>query len=68
MIALAIFFAVEIRQIDHPYLDSRSNGSSHHISRMFGQSLDSHNTWQRGERSPFADLASVLLMRTGVFI
>ncbi len=56
-----IVFTGDIRQIDHPYLDSRSNGLSHLISRMVGQSLYSHITLQRGERSPLADLASELL-------
>ncbi len=56
-----IVFTGDIRQIDHPYLDSRSNGLSHLISRMVGQSLYSHITLERGERSELADLASELL-------
>lgn len=56
-----IVFTGDIRQIDHPYLDSRSNGLSHLINRMVGQSLYSHITLERGERSVLADLASELL-------
>lgn len=56
-----IIFTGDIRQIDHPYLDSRSNGLSYLIGRMVGQPLYSHITLQRGERSALADLASELL-------
>lgn len=56
-----IVFTGDIRQIDHPYLDSRSNGLSYLIGRMVGQSLYSHITLERGERSELADLASELL-------
>ncbi len=56
-----IVFTGDIRQIDHPYLDSRSNGLSHLINRMVGQSLYSHITLEKGERSQLADLASELL-------
>ena len=56
-----IIFTGDIRQIDHPYLDSRSNGLSYLIGRMVGQPLYSHITLERGERSPLADLASELL-------
>ena len=51
----------DIQQIDHPYLDSQSNGLSYLISRMVGQSLYSHITLEKGERSELADLASDLL-------
>ncbi|MCA9191643.1 MAG: PhoH family protein [Planctomycetales bacterium] len=56
-----IVFTGDIRQIDHPYLDSRSNGLSYLISRMVGQTLYSHITLEKGERSQLADLASELL-------
>ena len=56
-----IIFTGDIRQIDHPYLDSLSNGLSHLINRMVGQSLYSHITLEKGERSQLADLASELL-------
>jgi PhoH-like ATPase len=51
----------DIHQIDHPYLDSRSNGISYLIHRMRGQPLYAHVTLERGERSRLAELASALL-------
>jgi PhoH-like ATPase len=56
-----IIFTGDIRQIDHPYLDSLSNGLSHLINRMVGQKLYSHITLEKGERSELADIASELL-------
>jgi PhoH-like ATPase len=51
----------DIHQIDHPYLDSLSNGLSYLINRMVGQPLYSHITLEKGERSELADVASALL-------
>ncbi len=51
----------DIHQIDHPYLDSLSNGLSYLINRMVGQRLYAHVTLEKGERSELADLASTLL-------
>ncbi len=51
----------DIHQIDHPYLDSRSNGISYLIHRMRGQGLYAHVTLERGERSKLAEVASSLL-------
>ncbi|MGE0145297.1 MAG: PhoH family protein, partial [Planctomycetota bacterium] len=51
----------DIHQIDHPYLDSRSNGISYLIHRMVGQRIYAHVTLEKGERSELADLASQLL-------
>jgi PhoH-like ATPase len=51
----------DLNQIDQPYLDSMSNGLSHLINRMTGQSIYAHVTLEKGERSPLADLASELL-------
>jgi PhoH-like ATPase len=56
-----IVFTGDIRQIDHPYLDSLSNGLSYLINRMMGQSIYSHITLEKGERSLLADLAADLL-------
>jgi len=56
-----IVFTGDIHQIDHPYLDTRSNGLSYLISRMKGQPLCAHITLEKGERSRLADLASDLL-------
>jgi PhoH-like ATPase len=51
----------DLNQIDQPYLDALSNGLSHLIDRMVGQTIYAHMTLEKGERSPLADLASELL-------
>ncbi|MBN1516228.1 PhoH family protein [Candidatus Sumerlaeota bacterium] len=51
----------DIFQIDHPYLDSSSNGLSYLIERMQGQPLYAHINLEKGERSDLAELASDLL-------
>ncbi len=54
-------FTGDIYQIDHPYLDSKSNGLSYLIDKMQGQNLYAHVTLEKGERSELAELASDLL-------
>jgi len=56
-----IVFTGDIYQIDHPYLDSQSNGLSYLIEKMQGQELFAHVHLEKGERSELADLASNLL-------
>ena len=56
-----IVFTGDIFQIDHPYLDSHSNGLSYLIEKMSGQSLYAHVTLTKGERSELADLAGSIL-------
>ncbi len=56
-----IVFTGDIQQIDHPYLDSLSNGLSYLIHRMVGQPLYGHVSLEKGERSILAELASNLL-------
>lgn len=56
-----IVFTGDIYQIDHPYLDSQSNGLSYLIDHFKGQSLYSHINLEKGERSELAELASNLL-------
>jgi PhoH-like ATPase len=56
-----VVFTGDIQQIDHPYLDSLSNGLTYLINRMVGQPIYAHITLEKGERSPLADLASELL-------
>ncbi len=56
-----IVFTGDINQIDHPYLDSQSNGLSYLIEKMQGQELFAHVHLEKGERSELADLASDLL-------
>ncbi len=56
-----VVFTGDIFQIDHPYLDSHSNGLSFLIAKMQGQNLYAHVTLEKGERSQLAELASNLL-------
>lgn len=56
-----IVFTGDIFQIDHPYLDSQSNGLSYLIEKMQGQPLYAHVNLEKGERSELAELASNLL-------
>ena len=56
-----VVFTGDIHQIDHPYLDKKSNGLTYLISRMKGQSVFAHITLEKGERSDLAELASNLL-------
>lgn len=51
----------DIYQIDHPYLDSQSNGLSYLIEKMKGQPLYNHINLEKGERSELSDLAISLL-------
>lgn len=51
----------DIYQIDHPYLDTQSNGLSYLIDHFKGQKLYSHINLEKGERSELAELASNLL-------
>ena len=56
-----VVFTGDIHQIDHPYLDTQSNGLSHLIEKMRGQALYAHVNLEKGERSELAMLASELL-------
>jgi PhoH-like ATPase len=56
-----IVFTGDIYQIDHPYLDSQSNGLSYLIDHFKGQKLYAHINLVKGERSELAELASNLL-------
>ena len=56
-----IVFTGDIYQIDHPYLDSQSNGLSYLIEHFKGQKLYAHINLEKGERSELAELASNLL-------
>ena len=56
-----LVFTGDIRQIDSPYLDSRSNGLSYLCDRMFGQEVFAHVNLRKGERSPLAEIAGKLL-------
>ncbi len=56
-----IIFTGDIHQIDHPYLDSLSNGLSYLIHRMVGQPIYGHVSLEKGERSELAEIAAKLL-------
>ena len=56
-----VVFTGDIYQIDHPYLDSLSNGLSYLIEHFKGQKLYAHINLEKGERSELAELASNLL-------
>lgn len=51
----------DIYQIDHPYLDTQSNGLSYLIDHFKGQKLYAHINLEKGERSELAEIASNLL-------
>ena len=48
-------------QIDHPYMDSYSNGLSYVVGRFRDSKLAAHITLQKGERSPLAEEAVQVL-------
>lgn len=48
-------------QIDHPYLDSISNGLTHIVEHFKSEGLSGHMTLEKGERSKLAQLAADLL-------
>ena len=54
-------FTGDIQQIDHPYLDMKSNGLTYLSDKMHGQDIFAHINLVKGERSYLADLASTLL-------
>jgi PhoH-like ATPase len=56
-----LVFTGDIFQIDHPYLNSHSNGLSHLIDKMQGQGLYAHINLTKGERSELAEIAANLL-------
>ncbi len=56
-----LVFTGDIFQIDHPYLNTHSNGLVHLIDKMKGQNLYAHINLEKGERSDLAELASDLL-------
>lgn len=51
----------DLQQIDHPYLDSTSNGLAYVINRMKGQHLHAHVTLEKGVRSELSEVAGNLL-------
>lgn len=56
-----IIFLGDTQQIDHPYLDQKSNGLSYLIQKFQGQECYAHIHLTKSERSPLAELASEIL-------
>ncbi|MGQ0627308.1 MAG: PhoH family protein [Phycisphaerales bacterium] len=56
-----IILTGDIGQIDHPYLDSSSNGLAYAIEKMKGLRIVGHVTLGKSERSELASLAASLL-------
>nr|NJM02773.1 PhoH family protein [Desulfobacula sp.] len=56
-----IVFTGDIFQIDHPYLDSQTNGLAFIIEKMKGQRVYAHINLEKGERSELAELAAKIL-------
>lgn len=56
-----LVFTGDILQVDHPYLDSESNGLTYLIEKMKGQNIFAHINLEKGERSELAELAAQVL-------
>lgn len=55
-----IVFTGDVEQIDHPYLDSASNGLTRLVEQVKGSGLSGHVTMLKGERSEVAELGASL--------
>ena len=56
-----IILCGDIKQIDTPYLDERSNGLTHAIDKMCGRKIVANVILVKSERSELAELAADLL-------
>jgi PhoH-like ATPase len=56
-----IVFTGDPEQIDHPYLDSSSNGLTYLVERFKNEELAGHVTLVKGERSEVAEMGARLL-------
>jgi PhoH-like ATPase len=56
-----IVFTGDPEQIDHPYLDTSSNGLSYLVEKLKGEDIAGHVTLVKGERSKVAELGAKLL-------
>jgi len=56
-----IVFTGDPEQIDHPYLDSSSNGLSYMVEKFKGEELMGHVSLVKGERSQVAEMGARLL-------
>ena len=59
-----LVFTGDPYQIDHPYLDSTSNGLTHIVEKFKEHSIAAHINLIKGERSPLAELASIVMEST----
>lgn len=58
-----IVFTGDPHQIDHPYLDSSSNGLTFLVERFKNEKISGHINLTKGERSELAELGASLLGR-----
>ncbi|MCB9480546.1 MAG: PhoH family protein [Desulfobacteraceae bacterium] len=56
-----IVFTGDVFQIDHPYLNTSSNGLSYLIDKMAGNQMYAHINLEKGERSELAEAAADIL-------
>lgn len=56
-----LVFTGDPYQIDHPYLDSTSNGLTHIVEKFKDHPIAAHVTLFKGERSPLAEIASQIM-------
>jgi PhoH-like ATPase len=56
-----LIFTGDPYQIDHPYLDSTSNGLTHIVEKFKDHPIAAHVTLVKGERSPLAEIASQIM-------
>lgn len=56
-----LVFTGDPYQIDHPYLDSTSNGLTHIVEKFKEHPIAAHVTLVKGERSPLAEIASQIM-------
>lgn len=57
-----IVFTGDPYQIDHPYLDSNSNGLTYLVEKFKNEKIAGHITLVKGERSDLAELGSRILV------
>lgn len=56
-----IILTGDLDQIDNPYVDASSNGLTYVVERFKSEALAAHITLVKGERSPLAERAAILL-------
>ncbi|MEB3224228.1 MAG: PhoH family protein [Synechococcus sp.] len=56
-----IILTGDVEQIDNPYVDASSNGLTYVVEKFKQEAIAAHITLVKGERSPLAERASILL-------